>query len=159
LTILHLPVRDLYGAHWSVTGRRVPGARTRDEAVDLPGRNLLLLSKAATFCALHKIGIIAVGSLGHNPFPDATPGFFHDFAATASEALGVRIRIVTPFRALTKKQVVRRGQRLGLPLQLSFSCIGPKHGRHCGCCNKCAERRRAFREAGRMDLTHYATTH
>jgi len=157
LTILHVPVRDLYGAHWSVTGRHVPGARTPDRAVYLPGRNLLLLSQAAIFCVKYRIGTIALGSLGHNPFPDATPKFFRDFSRAASEALGQRLKTVTPFRRLTKAQVIRRGRRL--PLHLSFSCLSPRRGRHCGRCNKCAERQRAFREAGREDLTRYATAH
>lgn len=159
LTILHLPANDLYRSHWSTTGRRVPGARTADEAVYLPGRNLMLLSKAAVFCALHKIDTIAVGSLGHNPFPDATPVFFREFATAASEALDFRIKISAPFRTLTKEQVVRRGLRLKLPLHLSFSCIAPKNGLHCGRCNKCAERQKAFRNAGVEDVTRYATAH
>ena len=146
LTILDLPVRDLYRNHWSVTGRRVPGAKTRDDAVYLPGRNLMLLSKTAVFCELHKIPVIAVGSLGHNPFPDATPKFFRDFARVASNALGFRIRISAPFRSLTKSQVIMRGRNL--PLHLTFSCVAPKRGRHCGRCNKCAERQWALREAG-----------
>lgn len=140
LTILHLPAADLYSRHWSTTGKRVPGAKTRDEAVYLPGRNLMLLSKAAVFCALHKIPVMAVGSLGHNPFPDATPKFFRDFGRVAG------VQIIAPFRRLTKVQVVRRGR--GLPLHLSFSCIAPKRGRACGHCNKCAERQRALRQAG-----------
>jgi 7-cyano-7-deazaguanine synthase len=137
LTILDLPVDDLYRNHWSITGVRVPGANTRDEAVYLPGRNLLLLSKAAVFCALHNIPVIAVGSLGHNPFPDATPRFFRDFARVSG------VRVIAPFRQLTKEQVIRRGRNL--PLHLTFSCISPKRGRPCGRCNKCAERRRALR--------------
>ncbi|HVM59274.1 MAG TPA: 7-cyano-7-deazaguanine synthase [Verrucomicrobiae bacterium] len=159
LTILHLPADDLYGAHWSTTGRRVPGARTPDEAVYLPGRNLMLLSKAAVFCAVNDISAIAVGSLGHNPFPDATPKFFRHLAIVAGEALGFRLKIIAPFRSLTKEQVVRRGVRLKLPLRLSFSCISPRRGLHCGHCNKCAERRKAFRNAGVEDLTQYATAH
>ena len=157
LTVLDLPVRDLYGAHWSITGRRVPHATTPDEAVYLPGRNLLLLSKAAVFCALHRIDIVAIGSLGHNPFPDATPKFFRDFATAAGEALEFRIKIIAPFRTLPKEQVVHRGHRLGLPLHLSFSCISPKNGLHCGRCNKCAERRRAFPAAHFADRTKYAS--
>src|SRR5258707_1349579 len=39
LKILEMPVRDLYGDHWSLTGDGVPGAETPDEAVYLPGRN------------------------------------------------------------------------------------------------------------------------
>ena len=155
LTVLDLPVRDLYGAHWSTTGRRVPNARTPDEAVYLPGRNLLLLSKAAVFCALNKIDTIAVGSLDHNPFPDATPGFFREFASVASTALNSHVKVIAPFRALSKEQVVSRGK--SLPLNLSFSCIAPRRGMHCGRCNKCAERQHAFCEAGVQDLTRYAT--
>src|SRR5437870_2635244 len=53
LTILEMPVADLYGDHWSLTGRGVPGADTPDAAVFLPGRNVLLLSKAILWCHLH----------------------------------------------------------------------------------------------------------
>lgn len=136
LTVLDMPARDLYGTHWSTTGRHVPGAKTRDEAVYLPGRNLMLLAKAAVFCELRKIPVIAVGSLGHNPFPDASPKFFREFGRLAG------VKVIAPFRSLTKKQVVRRGR--GLPLHLSFSCIAPRRGRPCGQCNKCAERRRVL---------------
>jgi 7-cyano-7-deazaguanine synthase len=156
LAILSLPIHDVYGAHWSTTGRSVPGAATKDEAVYLPGRNLLLLSKAVVFCAQHRIGTIAIGSLGHNPFPDATPEFFGLFSRAAGAALGFKFRFVAPFRKLTKENVIRRGAQLRLPLHLSFSCLSPKHGRHCGRCNKCAERQRAFRRAGVEDKTKYA---
>jgi len=156
LTILRLSSSDLYGQHWSTTGENVPGARTADEAVYLPGRNLLLLSKAAVFCALHRIGTISIGSLGHNPFPDATPEFFRGFAAAAGCALNSPIKIIAPFRTLSKEAVVRRGQRLGLPLHFSFSCISPRRGLHCGRCNKCAERQKAFATAEIPDRTKYA---
>ncbi len=43
LHILELPVTDLYPSHWSLTGRNVPDADTPDQAVFLPGRNVLLL--------------------------------------------------------------------------------------------------------------------
>jgi len=147
LTILSVPAFDLYGNHWSVNAKRVPSAKTRDEAVYLPGRNLMLLSKAAVFCALHRIPVIAVGTLGHNPFPDATPKFFRDFGRAAG------VRVIAPFRQHTKAQVIRRGRHL--PLQLSFSCIAPKRGLHCGRCNKCAERRRAFTRAGIADVKRH----
>jgi 7-cyano-7-deazaguanine synthase len=150
LIVLSLPARDIYGRHWSVTGQRAPGATSPDEAVYLPGRNLMLLSKAAVYCALHKIPVISVGSLSGNPFPDATPAFFRNFAAAAGRALDFRFRIVAPFRQLTKLQVVRRGREL--PLHLSFCCIAPKLGRPCGRCNKCAERENALRRAGHCVL-------
>lgn len=140
VTVLEMPAD--YGDHWSVTGRKVPGAKTRDEAMYLPGRNLMLLSKAAVFCALHKIPVIAIGSLGHNPFPDATPKFFRDFAKVAGNALGCRLKVIAPFRQLSKAEVVRRGR--GLPVHLTFSCANPHAGQPCGRCNKCAERQRVL---------------
>ena len=47
--------------------------------------------------------------------------------------------------------------RLGrdYPLGLTFSCIAPERGLHCGGCNKCAERQEAFRDAGMADPTRY----
>jgi 7-cyano-7-deazaguanine synthase len=153
LVVLQMPVRDLYGAHWSITGKDVPGASTPDEAVFLPGRNVLLLAKALLWCHLHGVPAVALATLHNNPFPDATPGFFRAYQEVVDQAVGGRVRIVQPYGGLHKEEVLRRG--IGLPLEWTFSCIRPIEGRHCGECNKCAERQRAFREAGLFDPTPY----
>ena len=150
---LSLPVEDTYQSHWSTTGQSVPGAHTEDSAVYLPGRNLLLLSKAAVYCSLNRIGVIALGLLKGNPFPDATPAFLHGFERLAGDALTHPLEILTPFRSLSKTEVVHLGK--GLPLELTFSCIRPVGEKHCGGCNKCAERRRSFVDAGVQDRTDY----
>lgn len=144
LTILDLAASDLLKkkTHWAVTGRKVPGYHSADPEVCLPGRNLFLLSKAAVFCSLLKIPILALGSLSGNPFPDATPKFFRMVEKTARMGLGYPLRIVAPFRSLTKRQVIRRGQ--GLPLHVCFSCLSPRGNKPCGRCNKCAERIRVL---------------
>jgi 7-cyano-7-deazaguanine synthase len=54
---------------------------------------------------------------------------------------------------LDKTEVLRRGRTL--PLKHTFSCIQPDDGKHCGACNKCFERRRAFAAAGIEDPTEY----
>lgn len=154
LRVLSLPMGDVYGEHWSTGHGRVPGGRSRDEAVFLPGRNMTLSLKAAVFCSMNGISELAIGSLGHNPFPDASPGFFKAWGHAISRGLGRPIRMVAPYRGLSKAQVLRRGRNF--PLQLSFSCIAPNGKRHCGQCNKCAERRKAFKMAGMEDLTPYA---
>jgi 7-cyano-7-deazaguanine synthase len=60
------------------------------------------------------------------------------------------LAIETPLAGLTKAQVVRRAA--GLPLELTFSCLSPTFDyRHCGACNKCAERLRGFAAAGMED--------
>jgi 7-cyano-7-deazaguanine synthase len=91
--------------------------------------------------------------LGTNPFPDATPEFYDGFAGLVSRAVGGSVRVLRPYAALHKLDVLRRGR--GLPLGHTFSCIRPARGLHCGACNKCAERRQGFRDAGVEDPTHY----
>ncbi len=153
LVTLDLPVADLYGDHWSLTGHDVPGADTPDEAVYLPGRNVLLLSKALLWCHLHGVPALALATLAANPFPDATPEFFQSFAAAVNSAVGGWAEVVTPFAGLSKAEVIRRGR--DLPLRHTLSCLRPAGDRHCGRCNKCAERRAAFAAAGVPDPTEY----
>jgi 7-cyano-7-deazaguanine synthase len=153
LVTLDQPVTDLYGAHWSLSGRGVPDTESPDEAVYLPGRSVLLLSKALLWCHLNEVQALALAVLEANPFPDATPAFFEAFAAAVNQAVGGRVQIETPYTHLSKTDVLQRGREL--PLGLTFSCIAPVTGRHCGRCNKCAERRRAFAAAGAEDPTDY----
>jgi 7-cyano-7-deazaguanine synthase len=153
LHVLELPAADVYDAHWSLTGRDVPGSDSPDEAVYLPGRNILLLSKAILWCHLHLVGAVALAPLDSNPFADATPEFFHAYESVVNQAIKGKVRILRPYAEMSKQEVMRRGQ--GLPLELTFSCIRPVNGHHCGRCNKCAERRQAFRDAGMVDATVY----
>lgn len=152
--VLDVPVGDVYGDHWSLTGRRVPGADSPDAAVYLPGRNVLLLAKAAVYASLHRLDAIIMGPLQDNPFPDATPEFFDAMGQAICRGLDAAIRIETPFRAFHKADLVARYRHL--PWGLTFSCLRPQGVRHCGGCNKCAERRRAFHDAGVRDQTRYA---
>ena len=153
LVRLDVPAGDLYGEHWSTTGQNVPDADSPDEAVFLPGRNVLFLSKAMLWCHLHGVPAVAMAQLRSNPFPDATPEFVADFQAVVNRGIGGVVRIVRPYATLDKAEVVRRGA--GLPLEWTFSCIRPIDGRHCGACNKCAERQKGFREAALPDPTPY----
>jgi 7-cyano-7-deazaguanine synthase len=153
LVVLEMPVRDLYGSHWSLTGHEVPDASSPDEAVFLPGRNVLFLAKAVLWCHLHGVPTLALAPLESNPFPDATPAFFAAYAAAVNEGIGGGVRVVRPYARLSKAEVLRRGARL--PLEWTLSCLRPQGGRHCGACNKCAERRRGFSEAGLADPTLY----
>lgn len=156
LTVLEQPVKDVYKSHWSTTGEHVPDASTDDSAVYLPGRNILLISKASVWCTFNGVSIIALGALSTNPFPDATDAFFENFERTLGEGLEQSLRLIRPFKAMPKDAVIRMGE--SLPLHLSFSCIQPVHNNlHCGICNKCAERRLAFREANVLDATEYAS--
>jgi 7-cyano-7-deazaguanine synthase len=154
LTVFELPIADVYGNHWSVSGMEAPDETTPDEAVYLPGRNVLLLAKTTVWCALHGVRTIALGTLRGNPFADSSPAFFSGFAAVAGLALGHQLEVVTPFAQWSKAEVLERGR--DLPLEHTFSCVAPVGDRHCQTCNKCGERRKAFAAAGIDDPTAYA---
>jgi len=153
LTILRLPLDDVYQNHWSLTGKRIPAYHSHDLTVYLPGRNILLLAKAAVYCALRGIQNIALGPLKANPFPDSTPLFFNKMKNVLGLGLKTRLNILTPLSRLSKTDVLKKGR--SLRLDLTFSCLSPQGYHHCGRCNKCAERILAFRKAGIKDKTVY----
>ena len=120
----------------------------------MPGRNVLLVVKAAIWCRLHGVSELCLGLLGTSPFEDAGAEFFENLEGIVNSGAGEGVRLVRPFAAYNKVDVMRLGE--GLPLGLTFSCIAPADGLHCGRCNKCAERIEAFRVGGLDDPTEYA---
>ena len=153
LTVLSLCGAEICGKHWATNGKDVPGIHSPPEAVALPARNLLLLSHALAFSAARNCQTIMLGTLKGNPFPDATASFFAKVSELSNAATGLRIDILSPYSDLNKHELIQRAKRL--PLELTFSCLSPKEGKHCGSCNKCAERISAFTKADIEDKTCY----
>jgi 7-cyano-7-deazaguanine synthase len=153
LKTLNMDLREIYGEHWSLTGKNVPDYHSDDFEVYLPGRNIILLAKTAVFCVLRGISTIATAPLNANPFPDGTPQFYRHIQAVLSEGMATQLSVRIPFRQLSKEEVIRMGS--DLPLELTFSCICPRDRLHCGECSKCAERSKSFRAVGLEDRTTY----
>ena len=105
------------------------------------------------FAALQDISAIEIGVLKGNPFPDSSKVFFKKMSYVLSVGLGREITVLAPFGKLRKEDVIVKGRKL--PLELSFSCMNPKGYEHCGDCNKCTERKKAFFAAGVFDKTKY----
>jgi len=155
LARLAVDATDIYpDAHWARRGTP-PGYDTPDADVYLPGRNVLLLSKAGVLCALRGIPRIAIGPLAGNPFPDATPEFLASMSQTLSLGLAHQLTIEAPFSGMHKEDVIALGASLGVRFELTLSCMKPAGGRHCGLCSKCRERRDGFAAAGVEDPTEY----
>jgi 7-cyano-7-deazaguanine synthase len=153
---LEFSLRDVYSSsHWALTGNP-PAYDTPDEDVYLHGRNIALLSKAAVYAASRRISRIVVAPLAGNPFPDATPEFFAALNQAFALGLAAPIEISAPFGNLHKEDVVKIGAQLGVPFELTLSCMNPSGVTHCGLCSKCRERRDAFHAAGVQDPTVYA---
>jgi 7-cyano-7-deazaguanine synthase len=155
LASLTVDMRDVYpSSHWAIRGEP-PAYDTPDEDVYLEGRNIVLLSKASVFMARNQIPRIMIGPLGGNPFPDATPVFFDTMGRALAIGLDAPISIDAPLASMKKADVIRLGRALGVPFELTLSCMQPKDGRHCGRCSKCRERIEAFREVGEQDPAEF----
>lgn len=156
LAVVRFHLDDAYRHNWSHKGR-TPGARSQDRAVFLPARNLLLITKAFLYLYLKNISKLSIATLKGNPFHDATPHFFRELEEVIGSSLGKRVKIDLPFRSMTKESVLALVP--DAPLHLTVSCLNPLQGRHCGRCNKCAERKKAFQRANVADRTRYAINH
>lgn len=132
----------------------------------VPARNTIFLSLALGWAeaAGARDLFIGVNALDYSGYPDCRPEFiaaFEDLAelATKAGAEGRRFTIHAPLQHMTKADIVREGDRLGIDMGLSWSCYDPTPaGEHCGLCDSCRLRRRGFEEAGVADPTVYAAT-
>jgi 7-cyano-7-deazaguanine synthase len=130
----------------------------------VPARNTVFLSLALAWSEVlgaHDI-FIGVNAVDYSGYPDCRPEFVEAFERMANLATraGVeeaeRLRIRAPLISLSKADIVRRGQALGVDYSLTVSCYqADAHGRACGRCDSCRLRRDGFAAAGVPDPTRY----
>ena len=130
----------------------------------VPARNTIFLSLALGLAEASGARDIFIGvnALDFSGYPDCRPEFiagFEELARLATKA-GVEGRgfhIHAPLLDMSKADIAREAQRLGLDPALSHSCYDPlPDGRHCGQCDACRLRAKGFAEAGIADPTRYA---
>ena len=78
-------------------------------------------------------------------------------AEAMAEADWHKVELWRPFLTMTKADIVRHGNDLGVGdlMAMSYSCYEGKE-QHCALCGTCQERRSAFRDAEVSDPTTYA---
>ena len=85
---------------------------------------------------------------------DCRKELYENSERTAGLGTGERITVEAPFSDGPKSAIIKRGLELGVPFELTWSCYfdGQKH---CGRCESCVNRKRAFEEAQIQDPTEY----
>lgn len=140
------------------------GARTLEELRKLspfyvPGRNTLFISLALAWAETLGAGrvILSANADDAKSFPDCRPEFFRAATALAHVGTVSQPSIVAPFALMPKCHVIRAGNKLGVPFQLTFTCYLPQQGGvPCGTCDACILRREAFdAEDGIIDPVFY----
>ncbi len=130
----------------------------------VPARNIIFLSLALGWAEAEGARDIFIGvnALDYSGYPDCRPEFIAGFEALAERATkagaaGEPLHIHAPLQHLTKADIAREANRLGLDAGLSHSCYDPAPGGvHCGLCDACRLRAKGFAEAGLSDPTSYA---
>lgn len=130
----------------------------------VPARNTIFLSLALGLAEANGARDIYIGvnALDYSGYPDCRPEFVAGFeqlanVATKAGVEGDPFTIHAPLLHMTKADIAREAQRLGLDAALSHSCYDPApDGRACGQCDACRLRAKGFAEAGIEDPTVYA---
>jgi 7-cyano-7-deazaguanine synthase len=123
----------------------------------VPNRNMIMLSVAIGWAVSVSAEAVAYAAHAgdHAIYPDCRPEFAEAMDAAAALCDWRPIRLLRPFVALSKTDILRRGHELGVPFELTWSCY-QGGDQHCGRCGTCTERREAFRLAGIPDPTLYS---
>jgi 7-cyano-7-deazaguanine synthase len=159
---LDLDLRSLGGS--SLTSPApVPINRDLDEpgipTTYVPARNTIFLSLALAWAEVLDARdiVIGVNALDYSGYPDCRPEFIAAFESLATVATragveGSRFTVHTPLIHLSKADIIRRGQALGLDYSLTHSCYDPPEAAAaCGVCDSCRLRAKGFAEAGVPD--------
>ncbi len=131
----------------------------------VPARNTIFLSLTLGLAEVSGANDIFIGvnALDYSGYPDCRPEFIDAFQHLASLATkagveGNPVRINAPLQHMSKADIAREANRLGLDAGMSWSCYDPAPGdQHCGLCDSCRLRSKGFEEAGLPDPTRYAT--
>ncbi len=163
-TVLRLPLGSLLASSLTDRRRPIPRGRSRPRgaipSTYVPARNTVLLAIALGLAESRRAGAIYLGvnAVDYSGYPDCRPEFLRAFTRLARLATRAGVegpgapRIVAPLLRWSKAEIVRRGERLGVPWALTWSCyVGGR--RPCGRCDSCRLRAQGFAEAGVADPT------
>ena len=148
----------------------VPKARSGEElshgipVTYVPARNTIFLSYALAWAEVLDMRDIFIGvnAVDYSGYPDCRPEFiaaFEKLAGLATKAgiEGAQFHIHAPFICMSKADIIRKGNELGVDFSLTHSCYDPTpEGFACAQCDSCQLRLKGFREAGLQDPIRYA---
>ncbi|MBD7920945.1 7-cyano-7-deazaguanine synthase QueC [Xanthomonas sp. CFBP 8703] len=130
----------------------------------VPARNTIMLSVALGWAEVLGAADIfcGVNAVDYSGYPDCRPEFIDAFQTLANLATkagveGAGLRVHAPLQRMSKADIVREGERLGVDFGLTVSCYrADADGRACGHCDACRLRAAGFADAGVADPTRYA---
>lgn len=126
------------------------------KSVWVPARNTIFSSIALAFAESNHAEIIIVGWDYEEAvtFPDNSKEYLEAFNETIKYGSFDDITIKAPLIDMSKEEIVQTGIKYNAPMELSYSCYEGTD-LHCGICESCKRRKRAYINAKIEDPTEY----
>jgi 7-cyano-7-deazaguanine synthase len=149
-------LKGVFGEVTSLCNSNIPMTTEFSQPIIVPFRNAIFLSVAVSYAVSVGADKIFYGAHGSDePFyPDCRREFYEAFEKAAQLGTGEHISIQAPFSGKRKSEVIKIGTQLGVSFEFTWSCYRDAQ-MHCGKCESCVNRRKAFQEAEIRDLTKY----
>lgn len=149
-------LKDVFGDVSSLCNQSIPMTSDFSSPIIVPFRNAVFLSIAVSYASSICANKIFYGAHGSDEtfYPDCRREFYKAYEKAACLGTGSEISIEAPFSDRSKSGIIKKGVELGVPFNLTWSCY--RNGiKHCGKCESCINRKKAFAEAGIPDPTEY----
>ncbi|MCL2475912.1 7-cyano-7-deazaguanine synthase QueC [Candidatus Bathycorpusculum sp.] len=152
-------LRDIYGGASSLVSRDIPLTSEFSDSIIVPFRNAIFLSAAVAYAITVGADQVFYGAQGSDEacYADCRREFYEAFEKAAQLGTERKISIEAPFSNKLKSEVIEEGRKLGVPFEFTWSCY-LDGAIHCGKCEACVNRRKAFTATGTADPTKYRTS-
>jgi 7-cyano-7-deazaguanine synthase len=149
-------LKEIFGGATSLCNENIPMTSSFSQPIIVPFRNAIFLSIAVSYAVAIGATKVFYGAQGSDePFyPDCRKEFYKSFETAAKLGSDQDIIIEAPFSNIPKSGIVKSGSELDVPFELTWSCY-LNGSKHCGKCESCINRKKAFREAEVKDPVEY----
>ncbi len=149
-------LKEIFNDVTSLCNTEIPLTSEFTAPIIVPFRNAIFLSTAVAYAVAVGANTIFYGAQGSDePFyPDCRREFYEAFEKAAQLGTCEEIIIQAPFSGKRKSDLFKDGAELGVPFELTWSCYRDRV-KHCGKCESCNNRKKAFKEASITDPTKY----
>jgi 7-cyano-7-deazaguanine synthase len=126
----------------------------------VPFRNGIMISIAAAYAETIGASYVYIGThYPQTPLVNAThydgqPMFTTAMADAVKHGTGGMVTLMAPFAKKEKSELYLTAKQLGVPFEYAYSCYAGRQ-KHCGKCNACYGRKKAFEDARIQDPTDY----
>jgi 7-cyano-7-deazaguanine synthase len=149
---------DIYQGVTSLVDKKLEVSYEFTDPIIVPFRNGIFMAVTVAYADGIDANHIFYGAhASDEPFyPDCRKEFYEAFQYAARLGTEKPFVIKSPFSDFRKSEIIRRAVKLGVPLEKTWSCY--LNGQvHCGKCESCNNRKKAFRDAKVSDSTVYAS--